>query len=87
MGFDVLPPSQLQDWEDQVRRDIRLLLSLRPEERFSSRAVARIFHGIGSPCYPAQVFGRDQRFWRRYLQLSFQSLMRLATEELIRTGH
>lgn len=41
----------------------------------------------GSPCYPAQVFGRDQRFWRRYLQLSFQSLMRLATEELIRTGH
>ncbi|XP_058515432.1 ATP-dependent DNA helicase Q4 isoform X2 [Ochotona princeps] len=107
----------IQDWEDQVRRDIRLLLSLRPEERFSGRAVARIFHGIGedrslrhahrlgqlakgaqvlslyppppagSPCYPAQVFGRDQRFWRRYLQLSFHSLMRLATEELIRTGH
>lgn len=38
---------QLQGWEDQVRCDIRQLLSLRPEERFSSRAVARIFHGIG----------------------------------------
>lgn len=38
---------QLQDWEDHIRRDIRQLLSLRPEERFSGRAVARIFHGIG----------------------------------------
>ena len=38
---------QLQDWEDQIRRDIRQFLSLRPEERFSGRAVARIFHGIG----------------------------------------
>lgn len=39
--------SQLQDWEDQIRHDTRQLLSLRPEERFSGRAVARIFHGIG----------------------------------------
>lgn len=44
----ILP--QLQDWEDQIRRDIRQLLSLRPEERFSGRAVARIFHGIGEGC-------------------------------------
>ncbi|XP_046305194.1 ATP-dependent DNA helicase Q4 isoform X6 [Marmota monax] len=77
---------QLQDWEDQVRHDIRQLLSLRPEERFSSRAVARIFHGIGSPRYPAQVYGQDQRFWRKYLHLSFQALMRLATEELLLVG-
>ncbi|XP_015342144.1 ATP-dependent DNA helicase Q4 isoform X8 [Marmota marmota marmota] len=77
---------QLQDWEDQVRHDIRQLLSLRPEERFSSRAVARIFHGIGSPRYPAQVYGQDQRFWRKHLHLSFQALMRLATEELLLVG-
>ncbi|KAM6171553.1 ATP-dependent DNA helicase Q4 isoform 2-T2 [Erethizon dorsatum] len=78
--------AQLQDWEDQVRHDIRQLLSLRPEERFSGRAVARIFHGIGSPCYPAQVYGRDQRFWRKYLHLNFYALMRLATEELLLAG-
>lgn len=42
--------SQLQDWEDQVRRDVHQLLSLRPEEKFSGRAVARIFHGIGEGC-------------------------------------
>ncbi|XP_063525305.1 ATP-dependent DNA helicase Q4 isoform X6 [Pongo pygmaeus] len=39
--------ARLQDWEDQVRCDIRQFLSLRPEEKFSGRAVARIFHGIG----------------------------------------
>ncbi|XP_062043816.1 ATP-dependent DNA helicase Q4 [Lepus europaeus] len=78
-----LGQARLQDWEDQVRRDIRLLLSLRPEERFSGRALARIFHGIGSPCYPAQVYGRDQRFWRKYLHLNFHGLIRLATEELL----
>ncbi|XP_007464590.1 PREDICTED: ATP-dependent DNA helicase Q4 [Lipotes vexillifer] len=75
--------ARLQDWEDQIRRDIRHLLSSWPEQRFSGRAVARIFHGIGSPCYPAQVYGRDKRFWRKYLHLSFHALVRLATEEIL----
>ncbi|XP_021072277.1 ATP-dependent DNA helicase Q4 [Mus pahari] len=78
--------TQLQDWEDQIRRDIRQLLSLRPEERFSGRAVARIFHGIASPCYPAQVYGLDRRFWRKYLHLDFHALRHLATEELLLRG-
>lgn len=38
---------QLQDWEVQIRRDIRHFLSSWPEQQFSGRAVARIFHGIG----------------------------------------
>ncbi|XP_055288320.1 ATP-dependent DNA helicase Q4 [Moschus berezovskii] len=78
-----LGQDRLQDWEDQIRRDICQLLSSWPEQRFSGRAVARIFHGIGSPCYPAQVFGRDRRFWRKYLHLSFPALMHLATQELL----
>lgn len=41
------PHPQLQDWEDQVRREVRHFLSLWPEQQFSGRAVARIFHGIG----------------------------------------
>uniref|UniRef100_A0A8C7CFR3 DNA 3'-5' helicase n=1 Tax=Neovison vison TaxID=452646 RepID=A0A8C7CFR3_NEOVI len=77
----------IQDWEDQVRRDVRHLLSSWPEKQFSGRAVARIFHGIGSPRFPAQVYGRDRRFWRRHLCLSFPALMRLATEEILRWGH
>ncbi|XP_058421163.1 ATP-dependent DNA helicase Q4 [Diceros bicornis minor] len=87
-GMEDPEPGQarLQDWEDQVRQDIRHLLSSWPEQQFSGRAVARIFHGIGSPCYPAQVYGRDRRFWRRYLHLSFHALAHLATEEILLWG-
>lgn len=41
------PHLQLQAWEDKVRQDIRRLLSTWPEQQFSGRAVARVFHGIG----------------------------------------
>ncbi|XP_077614319.1 ATP-dependent DNA helicase Q4 isoform X2 [Crocuta crocuta] len=78
--------ARIQHWEDQVRRDIRHLLSSWPDQQFSGRAVARIFHGIGSPCYPAQVYGRDRRFWRKHLHLSFHALTRLATEEILLWG-
>ncbi|XP_074841678.1 ATP-dependent DNA helicase Q4 [Carettochelys insculpta] len=74
----------LQEWEGQIRSDIRHFLSIRHEEKFSGRAIARIFHGIGSPCYPAQVYGRDRRFWRKYIHCDFNSIVRLATEEIIR---
>ncbi|XP_063155824.1 ATP-dependent DNA helicase Q4 isoform X2 [Candoia aspera] len=73
-----------QEWEQQIRADVRHFLSIRQDETFSGRAVARIFHGIGSPCYPAQIYGRDRRFWRKYLHFDFHKMMRLATEEIIR---
>uniref|UniRef100_A0A3Q4BS60 DNA 3'-5' helicase n=1 Tax=Mola mola TaxID=94237 RepID=A0A3Q4BS60_MOLML len=72
------------DWEDQIRADIRSFLANRSDEKFSGRAVARIFHGIGSPCYPAQIYGRDRRYWRMYIQFDFNQLIRLATQEIIR---
>ncbi|XP_030409824.1 ATP-dependent DNA helicase Q4 isoform X1 [Gopherus evgoodei] len=75
---------KLREWEGQIRSDIRNFLSIRQDEKFSGRAIARIFHGIGSPCYPAQVYGRDRRFWRKYIHFDFNRIMRLATEEIIR---
>uniref|UniRef100_A0A7N4PTN5 DNA 3'-5' helicase n=1 Tax=Sarcophilus harrisii TaxID=9305 RepID=A0A7N4PTN5_SARHA len=75
--------ARLQDWESSVCSDIRQLLSIRQEEKFSGRAVARIFHGIGSPRYPAEVYGQDRRFWRKYLHVSFPSLLCLATREIL----
>ncbi|KAM4630506.1 ATP-dependent DNA helicase Q4 [Polymixia lowei] len=75
---------KLLDWEDQIRADIRSFLTNRSDEKFSGRAVARIFHGIGSPCYPAQTYGRDRRYWRKYIQFDFNQLIRLATQEIIR---
>ncbi|XP_059899417.1 ATP-dependent DNA helicase Q4 isoform X2 [Gadus macrocephalus] len=79
-----LHPLKLCDWEDQIRADIRSFLSHRSDEKFSGRAVARILHGIASPCYPAQDYGRDRRYWRKYLKFDFNQLIRLATQEIIR---
>lgn len=76
---------KMRDWEGQICADIRAFLSSRSDEKFSGRAVARIFHGIGSPCYPAQVYGRDRRSWRKYIQFDFNEIIRLATQEIIRT--
>lgn len=112
-------PSQLR--ESQVRDDVRHFLTIRHDEKFTGRAVARIFHGIGtktrggwrgrggvrcptglcppprstssqqplrslpagSPCFPAQIYGRDRRFWRKHLSFNFHRLARLATEEIL----
>ncbi|XP_054620170.1 ATP-dependent DNA helicase Q4 [Dunckerocampus dactyliophorus] len=74
---------KLLDWENQIRADIRSFLSTRSDEKFSGRAVARILHGIGSPCYPAQTYGRDRRYWRKYIQFDFNQLIRMATQEII----
>ncbi|XP_017275953.1 ATP-dependent DNA helicase Q4 [Kryptolebias marmoratus] len=83
LDLEELNKYKLLDWEDQIRADIRSFLSCRSDERFSGRAVARVFHGIGSPCYPAQIYGKDRRFWRKYIQFDFNQLIRIATQEIL----
>uniref|UniRef100_A0AAZ3PCM8 DNA 3'-5' helicase n=1 Tax=Oncorhynchus tshawytscha TaxID=74940 RepID=A0AAZ3PCM8_ONCTS len=73
-----------KDFEGQIRADIQSFLGNRSDEKFSGRAVARIFFGIGSPCYPAQTFGRDKRYWRKYIQFDFNEIIRFAIQEIIR---
>lgn len=69
----------------QAIADIRQLISLHGHEhRFNGRAVARIFHGISSPCFPAQTWGRARRFWRSNMNLDFNFLVRLAVQEIIK---
>lgn len=86
-GSRSIPSSITRDdhvnW-DIVARDIRALLGVHHDHSFTGRAVARIFHGIDSPCYPAAVWGRDRRFWRKHLDVEFNSLRKFATQELIR---
>ncbi|TMS18200.1 ATP-dependent DNA helicase Q4 [Larimichthys crocea] len=84
LDIEELDKYKLLDWENQIRADIRGFLSNRSDEKFSGRAVARILHGIASPCYPAQTYGRDRRYWRKYIQFDFNQLIRLATQEIIR---
>uniref|UniRef100_A0AAV2KA26 ATP-dependent DNA helicase Q4 n=1 Tax=Knipowitschia caucasica TaxID=637954 RepID=A0AAV2KA26_KNICA len=84
LEIEDLDKYKMVDWEGQIRADIRSFLSNRSDEKFSGRAVARIFHGIGSPCFPAIVYGKDRRFWRKYIKFDFNHLIRLATQEIIR---
>ncbi|XP_033626697.1 ATP-dependent DNA helicase Q4-like isoform X2 [Asterias rubens] len=70
--------------EHRVRGDVRQFISMHTDRSFSGRAVARVFHGISSPCYPAQVWGRDRRFWRGHLDFDFNRLLQIATEEILR---
>ncbi|XP_055013527.1 ATP-dependent DNA helicase Q4 [Boleophthalmus pectinirostris] len=83
MEIEELDRFKLLDWEGQIRADIRSFLANRSDEKFSGRAVARILHGIGSPCYPAITYGKDRRYWRKYIQFDFNQLIRLATQEII----
>ena len=47
----------------------------------SSRAVARILHGIASPQFPA-IDWSNHRLWRRYADADFNTLRLLAQEEI-----
>ncbi|CAB1320464.1 unnamed protein product [Coregonus sp. 'balchen'] len=70
--------------DEEVLMKCKSFLGNRSDEKFSGRAIARIFYGIGSPCYPAQTFGRDQRYWRKYIQFDFNEIIRFAIQEIIR---
>ncbi|MBN3283160.1 RECQ4 helicase, partial [Polyodon spathula] len=82
---EALSKFKIKDWEDQIRADVRSFLSTHVDEKFSGRAIARIFHGIGSPCYPAVTYGRDRRYWRKYINFDFNEIIRMATQEIIGT--
>ncbi|XP_042362656.1 ATP-dependent DNA helicase Q4 [Plectropomus leopardus] len=84
LDIEELDKYKFLDWENQIRADIRSFLCNRSDEKFSGRAVARILHGIGSPCYPAQTYGKDRRYWRKYIQFDFNQLIKVATQEIIR---
>lgn len=69
--------------EEQITADVRVLVNSYRDVTFTGRAVARIFHGIASPNFLAQQWGRC-RFWRAHLHEDFKLLARLATRELIK---
>ncbi len=75
----------LPDEEELIGRDVRVLVSRFSSEQFSGRSIARIFHGISSPRYPAIVWGMQRGFWRKYLHLDFHSLCKVTTSHLIQT--
>lgn len=81
---DIIPTANLLPKQrEDIARSVRALVSANAEHRFTGRAVARIFQGNGSPCFPAVTWGRQKRFWRRYLHVDFGELCRIATAMLL----
>lgn len=65
----------------QLKKDIRLFLNQHSDETITGRVVARIFHGISSPRYPAHLWatGSNAYYWRRHLDIDFNSILQTTT--------
>ncbi|VDD80432.1 unnamed protein product [Mesocestoides corti] len=82
------PPSVSAEKEGSVRRTVSDFLQLHGHSlsgQLTGRVLANIFHGIGSPKYPAVSWSRAHRFWRAHLDVDWPTLQRIATQELIQS--
>ena len=85
LNIPVLPVLQeiTPQQEQLVRSDVHSLVSIHSDLQFTGRAIARIFHGIPSPLFPAEVWGRQYRFWRKHLSVDFNLLCQIAKIKLL----
>ena len=67
----------------QMREDIRRFVQIHHSDqvRLSGRAVARIFHGIGSPAFEPKVWARNPA-WKRYAHVDFILFKSICVEEV-----
>jgi ATP-dependent DNA helicase Q4 len=83
-NFDL---AQAKNQDHELKRlinDIRKFLSMyQGEFKVNGYVVARIFHGIGTPRFPAEIWGRNRMFWRSHLEFDFEALIKIATEQLL----
>lgn len=82
-----LPREIPTELEAEISRDVHSLMSIHTERNFSGRTIARIFHGISSPCFPAEVWAKQRRFWRRHLKVDFNVLCQIATRVTLQILH
>ncbi|XP_067009725.2 ATP-dependent DNA helicase Q4 [Anabrus simplex] len=80
--LDIEVETQPLESEEQVIADVRQLVCSYRDHTFTGRAVARIFHGIASPCFPALVWSRC-RLWRSHLSEDFKLLSKIASREIL----
>jgi len=69
--------------ENNIRKNARAFISAHGKN-YSPRIIARIFQGISTPSYPAEVWGLNKRWWRIHLDVDFIKLTSIIQEELLR---
>ena len=60
----VVPNALSESDETRLREDIKSFVLTHDDFKWNGRAVARVFHGIDSPNFPAKTWGKVRRFWR-----------------------
>lgn len=63
--------------------DIYQMISRYPENNFTGRSLARIFHGVQSPVFPAVIWGRC-KYWRAHLKTDFNHIVKLANAVILK---
>lgn len=70
--------------DEQLIGDVRTMMSRYPDNQFTGRTLARIFHGVASPVYPAQIWFRCQ-YWRQHTRVDFNRIVHLANAEIVKS--
>uniref|UniRef100_A0A1B0C865 DNA 3'-5' helicase n=1 Tax=Lutzomyia longipalpis TaxID=7200 RepID=A0A1B0C865_LUTLO len=68
--------------DEQLERDIRYMVANYPDNNFTGRSLARIFHGISSPNFPAIVWGRC-KLWRAHTMTNIHRIIALANATIL----
>lgn len=78
------PTDQNATADAYIISDIRTMISRYPENNFTGRALARIFHGVHSPVYPAVIWARCKH-WRAHLKTDFNHIVKMANMEILKS--
>ncbi|XP_053953021.1 ATP-dependent DNA helicase Q4 [Anastrepha ludens] len=66
-----------------IEHDVLSLIGMYPDNNFCGRNVARIFHGIPSPNFPAVIWGRC-KYWRAHSNVEFNRILNVANALIVR---
>lgn len=69
--------------DNYIMTEIQTLISRYPDNNFTGRSVARIFHGVQSPVFPAVIWGRC-KYWRAHLKTDFNHIVKLAIAVILK---
>lgn len=67
---------------DEISSNVHSLINMYPENNFTGRSVARIFHGIQSPKFPAVIWSRC-KFWRKSIECDFNCIVKIANNIIV----
>ncbi|MCO5603070.1 hypothetical protein L7F22_057214 [Adiantum nelumboides] len=82
-SIDCKPPSFVKHGSTSpfLKADIKVFLQNNSTSSFTSRAIARIFHGIRSPAFPSNLWSQNH-FWGRYKDTDFNTIKEAVSQIL-----